>query len=179
MDKDLFGKPIKKRKTRLERSLEKSDRETIISRLDRLKWLESIFPKGYSYVMPPESFYVFEEARLTFINGEFVATLLLANAFLEQWLGNVLASKGYMKETNRGLSTILQCMAKTGLLHPFFANKVDRLRKIRNPFVHLKSFNHEHRLTQRIIREKRYPNSILEEDAKEAISLMLHVATSV
>jgi hypothetical protein len=179
MDKDLFGKPVKKRKSRLERSLEKSDRDMFSSRLYRLKWLESVFPKGSGFLMPPETFYVFEEARLAFINGEFVATLLLANAFLEQWLGNVLASKGYEKEAGRGLSAILKCMAKTGLLHPFLADAADRLRKVRNPFVHIKSFNHEHRLTQRMFREKRYPNSLLEEDAKDAISLMLQVATTI
>lgn len=179
MNKDLFGKPVKKGKSRLERSLEKSDRNTFSSRLDRLKWLESLFPKGYGFMMPTETFYVFEEARLAFINGEFVATLLLANAFLEQWLGNLLASKGYGKEAGRGLSAILNCMAKDGFLHPFLVDAADSLRKVRNPFVHIKAFDHKHRLIQRVFREKRYPNSLLEEDAKDAISLMLHVATNV
>jgi len=179
MDKDLFGNPLKKRKSRLERQLEKSDRQSFNSRLERLKWLDSIFPKGYSFMMPSEAFHVFEEARLAFINGEFVATLLLANAFLEQWLGNVLASEGHAKEAQQGLAVILRCMEEMGLLHEFISNTADRLRKIRNPFVHLKSFDHEHRLTQRVLREQIDPCSLLEEDARNAISLMLHVATTI
>lgn len=179
MDKDLFGNPLKKRKSRLERQLEKSDHQSFALRLERLKWLDSILPKGSSFVMPPETFHVFEEARLAFINGEFVATLLLANAFLEQWLGNVLASEGHAKEARQGLAAILQCMEETGLLHEFLSHAADRLRKIRNPFVHIKPFDHEHRLTQRVLKGQIDPYSLLEEDAKDAISLMLQVATTI
>lgn len=47
MEKDLFGKPIQKRRSRLEIQLSKYDRETFDERLERLKFIESIAPRGY------------------------------------------------------------------------------------------------------------------------------------
>jgi hypothetical protein len=85
MEKDLFGHPIKKKKTRLERSLEIYDKETFLDRLERHRWLENTLPRGYSFIMPVETFFVKDEVVRSFANGEFVATILLSQAFIEHW----------------------------------------------------------------------------------------------
>ena len=68
--KGLLGKPIPKRKSRYQVLLEKYDRENLDERIQRLKWIESFFPKDYGFAMSPEKAYVFDEAKMTFISGE-------------------------------------------------------------------------------------------------------------
>jgi hypothetical protein len=55
-------------------------------------------------------------------------------------------------------------------------NKVDQLRLIRNPFVHLKSFGHEHTIGQRSLKQRMPPEALLETAAKEALIAMYGVA---
>ena len=54
-------------------------------------------------------------------------------------------------------------------------DKADRLRKIRNPFVHLKSFDHEHTLTRRALTIETHPYELLEHDAQESLSLVFAI----
>ena len=176
--KDLFGKPIRQRKSRQQILLEKYDRETLDKRIDRLKWVEKIFPKGYGFLMPPETSYVFNEAKMSFINGELVATLLLVSAFVEHWLGIHIESKGFHKEAQKGLSAIIDCARTNNLIHSSLLVKADHLREIRNPFVHLKPYTHKHRVMQRAMDMQANPLTIMEKDAKDALSIMYTIASA-
>ena len=66
-------------------------------------------------------------------------------------------------------------------MHNYLIEKIDSLRQKRNPFVHVKPYDHEFNLNQIIFNnlkgEKPFkqPFEILETDAKEAISLMYTV----
>ena len=120
----------------------------------------------------------FDEAKTTYVNGEFVATILLANAFSEHWLGSFLARQGYFSEARGGLKSIIDCMRINNLLHEYLIAKIDRIRETRNPFVHAKPMEHQHRLTQRMIREHRDHLDILEADAKVAVSVMYEIVSS-
>jgi hypothetical protein len=51
----------------------------------------------------------------------------------------------------------------------FVLNRIDHLQSIRNPFVHLKHYDHEHSLTRRSWGAGRDPDEVLEEDAKQAL----------
>lgn len=176
--KDLFGKPIPRRKSRQQIVLEKYDRETLDERIDRLKWVEKIFPKGYGFLMPPETSFIFNEAKMSFINGAFVATLLLVSAFVEHWLGIHIESKGFHKEAQKGLSAIIGCARTNNLVHGSLLEKADHLREIRNPFVHLKPYTHKHRVTQRALDKRANPLTIMEKDAKDALSIMYTIASA-
>lgn len=163
----------------MESALEKYDRNSFEDRLERLKWLQKVFPTGYGFAMPPETAYVFDEAKNTFVDGAFIATILLSTAFVEHWLGTIVSARGFKGEARSGLSSIIECMRREGLMHEFLLKKADRLRKIRNPFVHLKSFDHVDRVTQRAMRQGKHPIAILEDDAREAISLMYGIAVKI
>jgi hypothetical protein len=177
-DKDLFGKPVRQRRNRFNIALEKYDKENFDERLTRLKWINSIFPKGYIYLLPPETAFIFDEAKMTFINGEYIATLFLTSAFIEHILSIHLQSKGFSKEAQKGLGAILECAKTNKLTHDFILEKADYLRAIRNPFAHLKSPDHSFNLTERAIKALSNPLSIIEKDAKEAISIMYTFAVT-
>ena len=71
-------------------------------------------------------------------------------------------------------SVVDHCRAKR-LLPSVLCDKVDSLRQIRNPFVHLKDFNHPHGLGQRMMQLRTHPEAILETDAKDALVAMYSV----
>jgi hypothetical protein len=125
-----------------------------------------------------EMFHLLDEVRATFVNAEYAGTLLLATAFTEHWLSGILESKGFYKEARSGLKGIVICMRKNKIGHEFVLAKVDRLRLIRNPFGHLKDFDHEHGLDRRSIHSQTPSHVLLERDAMDAISLVYAVASA-
>lgn len=175
MKTDLFGTKKRKKRTYLEINLNKYDRDTFSDRLERLKYLNSIFPKGYGFLSGMETAYVFDEAKMTFINGEFISTIMLAQAFIEHKLQACLASKGLIKESKNGLKSMTMCLRRKKLVNEFLLNKIDHLRKIRNPFSHLRPGD-ESSVSERIFLEKQGPLLIMEKDAKNSIALMYQIA---
>lgn len=178
MEKDLFDNPIKRRKSKLESSLEKYDKEIFLSRVERYRWLNNILPKEYSFVMSMEAFYLKDEIFRAFINGEFVAAILLSQAFIEHWLCGLMTSKGHDKLSNKSLCEIIKFAKDNHIIHEFILEKTDELRKIRNPFIHPKPFDHEFNLSQRSLSKAQRPEEILLKDAQRAISLMYQIVTS-
>jgi len=186
MDKDLFGQNVvqKKRKSKFEVALKKTDNESFEDRLNRLKYLNNIFPGDLFFGADPETVFIFNEAKMTFINGEFIATILLTHAFIERVLQSHYESIGLEKIAKRGFKAMLAHAKKNELLHPYLIDKFDLLRKKRNPLTHLKTFENEHTLSQRILNRIKkgeqyiHPILMLEEDAKEAMSLMYTLLTT-
>jgi hypothetical protein len=175
--KDLLGKPIRKRRPKYEAMLERHELKNVPSRADRIRWLSTAMPLRTSYMMPLESLKVFQEARDCFVYGQYVATVVLAAAFVDHWLGGILTGRGSRKVAAKGLADITQYCRDNDVLPGILCDRVDALRRIRNPFVHLKSFDHEHSLGQRMLRQKTHPDTILEADAKDAIVTMFSIAT--
>jgi hypothetical protein len=186
MQKDLFGKKVvkPKSKTKLEISLAKYDSDSFNDRLERLKYLDKIFPKGYGFGADVETVYIFGEAKMAFINGEFISTILLSQAFIERKLQMYYNSIGLDNIANRGLKAITDHAKKNNTIHDFLIVKIDTLRKKRNPFVHLKEIDHEYNLDQRMVKSignakgLKQPFEILIDDAKEAIALMYAIFTT-
>lgn len=176
MQKDLFGNPIKKRRTRLEIQLSKHDRETFEDRLERLKYLDSVIPKNYWMAGSFESIFLFQEAGVAFINGAFISSIILAQAFVERRLQDYMEARGLSKEARRGLDFIIKYFRKNRILDEFLLRKIDVLRQKRNPFSHLKPYDHPYTLSQRIFLERKQPDQILLSDAKEAVSLMYKIS---
>lgn len=174
--KDLLGRVRRTRKPRLEFLIERHDRNTMPARLQRLKWLQKVFPSGRGFLMPMDSAYVFNEAKDTFLDGHYVSTLLLACAFFEHRLGSLLEAHGYEKEASSGLQSILKTLRKHGLVNDYLLTQADRLRERRNPFVHLKEFQHPHTVDQRSLRSGRDVFELLAEDARMALSLVYQLA---
>ncbi len=177
-DKDLFGHARKRRPTRLRSILNGFDRRTFDQRLARLAHLQTIFPKGYSFLLPPETSFVFDEAKMAFINGQFISTILLAQAFIEHIFQCKIAARGDTKIAEAGLAAMTKYLAKHELLHEFLVKKVDELRKIRNPFVHLQNNLSSKGVFNRIVKEQKSPEQLLEEDAQRALALMCQIATT-
>ena len=173
--RDLFGKPIRERRPRYEAALERVDRASVAERAARVRWVAKTIPRNIFMAMPFETATVFQEAKSTFIAGHFVATVVLAAAFVEHWFASNLIGLGFTKEAAKGLAASVTCARQHNLVPSVLLDKADRLRQIRNPFVHLKSFEHEHNLTRRAFSVGKLPHELLERDAKESLNLIYAV----
>jgi len=128
--------------------------------------------------MPLETALIFEEAKSSFVYGNYVAAIVLAAAFVEHWFVASLNSRGYHKEASQGLAAAISCARSNDLVDQSILDKADHLRLIRNPFAHLKSIDHEHIIAQRMAKSRQFQISeLLEADAKEALQAMYGVAT--
>lgn len=174
--KDLFGKPIRERRPKYEAAVERADRRTVPLRAARIRWLSQVIPKNTGFLMPMETFYVFEEAKASYVYGNFVAAIVLAASFVEHWFSAGLGMRGYEKEASRGLAASIKVAREKNLVNLSLLSKVDRLRLIRNPFVHLKPFEHEHSIGHRSLKQRIHPEMKLEADAQEALITMYGVA---
>ena len=178
MQVDLFGnKPIKKI-TKFETALKRYDKETIDERGERLKYIATLLPDEYMFGGDPETIFIFEEAKMAFINGQFISTILLSQAYIERILQIHYNSLGLDTLSKKGLKAIIDHAKKNKTIHHFLLPKIDELRKKRNPFVHLKDYEHGYNLSQRIFnnikegKSYKYFTEIIYDDAKEAIRLM-------
>ena len=170
-EKDMFGHPVKKRVDKYERMLAKSDKETFAHRVERLKFVDGIIG-DIGMLGSMETVFIFREAGWAYINGAFISTIMLSQAFIERRLHDLMIEKGFEGEANHGAQSIIKFCRKHQLVTDFLLDKFDRLRQIRNPFVHVKPPDHPFSLDQRMFTEKTQPNDLIESDAKEALSLM-------
>jgi hypothetical protein len=171
-ERDLFGKRIKIRRSRYEVGLQKYDVATRTDRAERLRWVDKTIPRGISIGGPYETMLVFAEAKDCYIAGQPIAALVLAAAFIEHWLSGFIAAKGFEVESRKGLAACTELARRQDYLPTAVLKKLDRLRVVRNPFVHLKPFDHEHIISRRMLAARVAPDQLMDQDARDAISLM-------
>jgi hypothetical protein len=175
---DLFGRVIKQRRPRYEASLERREMRALPERAARIRWLATVIPKNKIFAMPLETGLVFEEAKSSFVYGNFVAVTVLAAAFIEHWFIASLGNRGFEKEASRGLAAAIRCARTHRLVDSLILDKADRVRLIRNPFVHLRPFEDQQTVGQRMYQKREYDvAALLEDDAREALVAMYGVAT--
>jgi hypothetical protein len=176
MEKDLFGNTKRKRKNRLEVALDKYDSSSYSDRLERLKYINKITPKNIGYLYSIEMHYLHSEAIQSFINGQFVGVLLLAQSFIEHWLDNRVENEKIKKYGNNTLANVVKVMKENNSANQSLLDRIDRLRKIRNPFVHCKPSNYEFNVMNLSLPDKIMSDDLLCKEAKEAISLLYQVS---
>jgi hypothetical protein len=157
---------------RLVKALEHSDEQLREERAKRILWA-SQFVQNYGIVIGrPENLGLLEEARQCFVNGNFIAVLLTALAFMEQ----TLAEEYYNREGRHpemALGELIDAARRLRLLPRTLLNEIDKVRIVRNPFTHFATERQQkHRLPIRSKQQNRHPRAILEEDAQLAVRVM-------
>lgn len=175
MNEDLFGNKVRPPKDKLELILKKIDFSSFSERLERVKYLDKIIPPNIGFLFSDEMHYLFTEAINSYINGQFVATILLSQSFIEHWLKDSIAKDKVKKFGRTTLDTILKAMKENNSANIELLNKIDRLRKIRNPFVHSKSFDNEYNVSKLAIKQRITPDEFLIKEARDSISLLFQV----
>ena len=152
-------------------ALEHSDSERRHSRAERIRWAEPYDTPSGLIIGSVEMLSLLREAQACFIEGYYIATLVLATALIEHVISEELVSARFAKY---GLSfdRAIKMAREKSLFTDDLLDQADRLRVIRNPFAHRKPDDHVHTLGKRYTTQARHPNLIQEEDAKTAIIAM-------
>lgn len=172
--KDLFGENVDIRDD-FERDLAEYDKFTFQDRVERLKYLNKIYPPG-TRMMSMSMYYLFQEVKYTFINGLYAATVMLSLSIIEHWSIEELKFRGYdLKNKRPGINDVMNCLKENNLLHPFLVEKIENLRRIRNPFVHYRKMEDAENLDHRSVDIGIHHFDLAEKDAKEALAVMYEV----
>lgn len=110
-----------------------------------------------------------EEARLCYISGSNISTLIIALSCIERMLVTALSVR------NHTVTTLDQCIKKCRSITKDpekLLDTVDSLRKARNGYVHRQCDDNENRRVNRATTAKVAPGTISENDAFLAIKTM-------
>lgn len=163
---------------RLMSALEESDQRRRIGRAERIEWLSLHESQPSVMFERTETMRILQEARETFVDGHFVASLLLATSFIE----HTLAEELQLLQHAKGSLSFVEAL-KLASAHKVFPEdwiiRAEALRLKRNPFAHLKEAGNKHTMGARYRELRMHPVAMLESDAKDALDLMynLFVAT--
>lgn len=115
------------------------------------------------------------EARSSFVNGNFIATVILCQSLIENLLAAFLyASSEILPEKIKFVETLRRSKEK-GILSDEDARELKRLIELRNPLMHFRDVNDDGNLTRRSIAENVSADEILERDAYFAIGVAIKI----
>ncbi len=155
----------------LVQALKHSDGERRIERTARIRWASQYDIPAAVIFGPVEAMNLVREARECFVDGHFIATLMLATALIEHVISEELVYAGKAKY-GMSFASAIELARKDGLFPGELLNTADNLRALRNPFAHRKPDDHQYTLGNRYLAEKRHPQLLLEEDAKASLVVM-------
>jgi hypothetical protein len=111
---------------------------TIEYRIERyiFLWEEFAPPARMLLVGGIPAMFALDELKRSYAYGNFMATVLLAQAFIEQTLGGSYMLSGQDEIAQRGFAGLIAAARDDGKITAELANEFDHLRRIRNPYTH-------------------------------------------
>ncbi|HLP50969.1 MAG TPA: hypothetical protein VK154_08795 [Chitinophagales bacterium] len=177
MDTNLFGEEVKDYEDIVRDELLTYDKTSFEDRLARLRYVNTIFPHGQREFASDESVAIFHETITCFINCQFIATIVLAQSFIERRFQEYFSMRLNQDErAKQTLYKLLEGFRNDGFIDEFLIDKIDTLRLKRNPFVHHRDINDKNAFRNRANAAKVNVNELLEQDAKDALTVMFGIA---
>jgi hypothetical protein len=160
--------------------LEREDSVGREGRLSRLIWVISEYPavEFQLFTGGVMSKYVFEEARYCFVYGQFLATVMLGLAFLEQALAGAFYAGSRADLESAGLSTLVAEALRSDWISKAEYERLERARKNRNRVAHFRRPGGAHTIERRAVERDEVPYSVIEEDAKNVLALVFALVKS-
>ncbi|MBC9072398.1 hypothetical protein IAI53_10530 [Thauera sp. CAU 1555] len=153
-------------------ALEQSDNWRRQERAERIRWVSQHQVEFNGMISGSvELISLLNEARECFVEGHYIASMVLATAVIEHLLSEELVSAGKAKY-GIPFDKAIQVAKDEGLFPAEMLAHADTLRVIRNPFAHRKPDGHPHTLGNRYLSQKRHPNLVVQKDAQTALIAM-------
>lgn len=147
---------------------EKRSREWRAFRLAHL--LETIqIPEEGAYFQGEISLQIFNELRLAYIHGLYLATVLLSLAYVEQELSGRLYAAGWEGAKKERLEIILDKAYEYGILSEAELNTFQNLRSTRNAYAHFRRPGSSSSMLFRSVEHDELPYELMKADAHKAI----------
>lgn len=149
-------------------SLNRADQQTIERRAERMMQISPLII-SQSRIGEDELLSMVEEARVCYINGLNISTLIVASSCIERMLITELKHHNAPNET---FQSAIKKHRETARYPEGLLNTVDSLRVARNAYVHNKPNSNKSRRVNRAMAADVAPTTISEDDALSAIKTM-------
>jgi hypothetical protein len=153
--------------------LDHEDAATREDRITRLEFVNIISSTGEILIFHgAEAKVVYEEARYSYVYGQYVAVIMLSACFIERTLAAILYAAGSDEHERSQLPTLVKTAVGKGWFSEEEGDSFIQLQQRRNPLVHFRRPLSQGTLLSRMIETDKQYHELLESDAKEAIILM-------
>lgn len=144
------------------------------ARVERIEWASALYQPSGMIVGSLLPLSLLEEARICFVNGQFIGAVFCATAVVEHLLVEELENRGLTNgKVTLGPSIAI---ARDHLILPASAcERMERLNGLRNPLVHRRDQQDPSTLVARYQAHGVHPTTILEADARFALEIMYEV----
>jgi len=157
------------------------DEMTLDSRTRRLEFIVNEFGSEDGYQLfhggdLTKAF--FEEARWCFVNGQFIACVLLCQCFLENSLRSMLSAGGFVKDEwleKVGFYDLIKKAHESGQISDEEAEDFHWTRKSRIQYIHPKPIFSERHIAHRMLQENKTLDELNENNAKKAIKIIFNL----
>lgn len=115
------------------------DHESFNERLERWMFLRQRTdppPDGWSLPGTMVGASAWWEAGRSFVGGNFIGAVILTQACIEDTLAEILRRRGEPPSSHRGLKRLIIAAQRIGEIDADLAQRLHRLRSLRNPYVH-------------------------------------------
>ena len=154
------------------------DEHSRMERAERIAWASSLYQAQGIVAGAVVPLHLMEEARVSFVNGQFMAVVLSATSVIEHLLIDNLESK-QIQGNKSTLAAAIQCAKRADAFSVQLLDDVDTLRNLRNPLVHKNADAGECSLYERYRKHEVHPATLLEADARFALKVMYEFFRSV
>jgi hypothetical protein len=118
----------------------------------------------------------FSEARSSFVQGNFMATVLLCQALAEHTLAALLNAVGFEKLPRKiSFENTLSLCRRERMITEQDAVDLKRLSELRNPLTHFRDLSDPVHLDRRAISDNQTAMDLLAQDAHFAIAVMIRL----
>lgn len=145
------------------------DGNTRAERAKRIDWASSLYqsPGLISGEVVPLS--MMEEARVCFVNGQYMATVLCATSVVEhllvEELGSTLAGRPMLGKS-------IDAAERAKIYPAEIINELRDLNQLRIPLAHRRNVSDPSTLANRYLAKQVHPDSIKEQDARRSLEVM-------
>jgi hypothetical protein len=155
---------------------------SIDERLERYKFVWREFGPPYGEVLfmgGPTAWWALEEMRHCYIEGCYLACILLGQIFIEQSLANLYIIYGEEKLAEQGFKKLIDKALSDSQISSEIATQLHELRQIRNSYVHLSAGAGARTFMGRLVAKQRLspndflPQDLMKEDAETAIKCIV------
>ena len=146
------------------------------ARARRMKFINDELPKGHLILTGGEyTIHALEEAKWCFVNGFYIATVLLSQIVLEYILGGIFRLAGRDDLEKARFSNILSEALKEGFISEEEFRSLTKIPKVRNPYSHYRTTVDKESISMRRLEEGKQPEEIFYNDAKMVLSTVFRL----
>ena len=154
------------------------DESSRLKRAKRIAWVSSLYQSPGLIAGSIVPLHLMEEARISFVNGQFMVAVFSATSVMEHLLVDHLECNSVAGDRST-LSNAIRCARNANVFASQLLNDADELRHRRNALVHKSADKGERSLSERYRKHEVHPDTLLENDARFALRVMYDFFRSV